>query len=47
MRDRLRVIVGGPGSLGGVAIWEVVRLESLDLVGVRSFSSDKVGRDVH
>jgi hypothetical protein len=47
MPDILRVIVWGPGGLGGVAVWEVARLKSLDLVGVRAFSSDKVGRDVH
>ena len=45
MRDKLRVIVWGPGGLGGVAVWEVARLEALDLVGVRAFSPDKVGKD--
>jgi 2,4-diaminopentanoate dehydrogenase len=45
MPDKLRIIVWGPGGLGGVAVWEVARLEALDLVGVRAFSPDKVGKD--
>jgi 2,4-diaminopentanoate dehydrogenase len=45
MRDKFKVIVWGPGGLGGVALWEVARLDSLELVGVRAFSPDKVGKD--
>jgi 2,4-diaminopentanoate dehydrogenase len=45
MQEKYRIIVWGPGGLGGVALWEVNRLDSLSLVGVRAFSPDKVGRD--
>jgi 4-hydroxy-tetrahydrodipicolinate reductase len=45
MQDKYRIVVWGPGGLGGVALWEVNRLESLDLVGVRAFSPDKIGKD--
>jgi hypothetical protein len=45
MKDEHRIIVWGPGGLGGVARWEVNRLEPLDLVGIRAFSPDKIGKD--
>jgi 2,4-diaminopentanoate dehydrogenase len=45
MREKYKIIVWGPGGLGGVALWEVARLDSLELVGVRAFSPDKVGKD--
>jgi 2,4-diaminopentanoate dehydrogenase len=45
MADPLRVIVWGPGGLGGVATWEVCRLPEFELVGVRVYSEAKVGKD--
>jgi len=45
MTESYRMIVWGPGGLGGVAIWEIARLPEFELVGVRAFNPDKVGRD--
>jgi hypothetical protein len=45
MPDRYRIIVWGPGGLGGIALWEACRLPSLELVGVRAFIAGKVGVD--
>ncbi len=45
MRESYKVIVWGPGGLGGVALWEIARLEAFELVGLRAFSAGKVGKD--
>jgi hypothetical protein len=45
MRYKFKFPVWGPGGLGGVALLEVARLDSPELVGVRAFSPDKVGKD--
>src|SRR5262245_40268759 len=45
MRDSYKIIVWGPGGLGGIALWEVARLDAFELVGLRAFSATKVGKD--
>jgi len=45
MSDAYRVIVFGPGGLGGVAVSEIAQSTSLQLVGVRAYSEDKKGVD--
>lgn len=41
-----RVAVWGAGVLGGALIREALRLDSLELVGVLAYSSEKIGADV-
>ena len=46
MRDPYKVIVWGPGRMGGISIWEVVNSPAFELVGVRIYSESKNGVDV-
>src|SRR3954470_18007321 len=47
MADRTRVIVWGPGRLGGFVLRVLLqRPEEFDVVGVFAFSEDKDGRDI-
>jgi len=45
MRDPYKVIVWGPGRMGGISIWEVVNSPAFELVGVRTYSESKNGVD--
>jgi 2,4-diaminopentanoate dehydrogenase len=45
MRAGYKIIVWGPGGLGGVAVWEVNRLDAFELVGLRAYNANKVGKD--
>ena len=45
MRKPYRVIVWGPGRMGGISIWEVVNSPAFELVGVRAYSDAKNGKD--
>jgi 2,4-diaminopentanoate dehydrogenase len=46
MREPYRVAVSGIGQVGGAAIREIVRLDSLELVGALGYREEKQGRDV-
>jgi len=46
MREPYRVAVWGMGQVGGAAIREVVRLDSLQLVGALGYREEKEGQDV-
>ena len=47
MTDRTRVVVWGPGRLGGFVLRVLLqRPEEFDVVGVFAFSADKEGRDI-
>jgi hypothetical protein len=46
MRDPYKIMVWGPGSLGLVAIWEILQSPAFELVGVRAYSDSKEGIDV-
>lgn len=47
MNDRTKVVVWGPGRLGGFVLRVLLqRPEEFDVVGVFAFSADKEGRDV-
>jgi 2,4-diaminopentanoate dehydrogenase len=46
MREPYRVAVWGIGQVGGAALREVVRLDSLELVGALGYRADKQGLDV-
>jgi hypothetical protein len=45
-RDPYRVVVWGPGGVGGACIREILKRPEFELVGVLGFSPGKVGRDV-
>lgn len=45
MRDPYKVIVWGPGRMGGISIWEILNNPAFELVGVRVYSDSKNGRD--
>lgn len=45
MRDPYKVIVWGPGRMGGITIWEVLNSPAFELVGVRVYSDSKNGVD--
>ncbi|MBR9909211.1 MAG: hypothetical protein GYB33_02535 [Gammaproteobacteria bacterium] len=45
MRKPYKVIVWGPGRMGGISIWEVVNSPAFELVGVRVYSERKNGID--
>lgn len=45
MREPYKVIVWGPGRMGGISIWEVVNSPAFELVGVRVYSERKNGVD--
>lgn len=45
MREPYRVIVWGPGRMGGICIWEVIESNAFELVGVRAYSDSKNGKD--
>lgn len=45
MRDPYKVIVWGPGRMGGISIWEVINSPAFELVGVRVYSEHKNGVD--
>ncbi|MGV6808184.1 MAG: hypothetical protein ACWA5K_09810 [bacterium] len=45
MRKPYRIVVWGPGTLGNIAIREVVRMKEFELVGVRAYSPEKQGLD--
>ena len=44
-RKRYRVILWGPGHVGAYALRGIIDHPDLDLVGVRTYSADKEGRD--
>ena len=47
MTDRVRVVVWGPGRLGGFVLRVLLqRPEEFDVIGVFAFSAEKEGRDV-
>lgn len=46
MREPYRVAVWGIGNVGGAAIREIVRLDSLELVAALGYRPEKQGRDV-
>tara|TARA_R110002110_G_C13470525_1_gene720942 strand:- start:55541 stop:56653 length:1113 start_codon:yes stop_codon:yes gene_type:complete len=45
MREPYKVIVWGPGRMGGISIWEIVNSPAFELVGVRVYSDRKNGVD--
>lgn len=45
MRDPHKVIVWGPGRMGGISIWEMVNSPAFELVDVRVYSEGKKGVD--
>lgn len=45
MSERIRVVVWGPGGLGGLSIRELSMLPEFELVGVYAYSPDKHGVD--
>ena len=46
MRKPYRVIVWGPGVIGNALLREIIAKPELELVAVRGYNPDKVGRDV-
>jgi 4-hydroxy-tetrahydrodipicolinate reductase len=45
MKTRYKIIVWGPGRLGGLAIWEIANSVEFELVGLRVYSDSKEGVD--
>src|SRR5262245_56436806 len=47
MTDRIKVVVWGPGRLGGFVLRVLLqRPDAFDVVGVFAFSAEKEGRDI-
>ncbi|NIB44075.1 hypothetical protein HBA55_31030 [Pseudomaricurvus alkylphenolicus] len=45
MKKPYRIMVWGPGRMGGICIWEIVHSAAFELVGVRAYSDSKNGKD--
>ncbi|MDY0014046.1 MAG: hypothetical protein RBS40_14265 [Rhodocyclaceae bacterium] len=45
MRKPYKLIVWGPGRMGGLCLWEIANSPALELVGLRVYSDGKVGVD--
>jgi hypothetical protein len=45
MSDKIRVALFGPGRIGGHAIWEIEHSKEFELVAVRGYLPEELGRD--